>query len=370
MKIDEEKLYDELLEVRRKIMKDQSIKNIKKYYPVFEQLNYTFAQITGYAFESSDMFYRNMSILNDDIQKQNKKQLNDYINRALSEGDSLYYLYMSFNDILKESNYIRIFNDNIPTYTEEQAREMILTYFKQFGSKIYNIASAYLEDRVATDVDLEPGIGGIFMNNYSNELGYILIKYEKYYAASISAIVHEIGHAIDNSLFVYPQQKQLTVSNQFLIEVPSTFFEINFLNYLIENKIDVKGAYYCLMDRISILRKLSEDYEMFYNIHEGLLTEDRCLIDPVTKKAVDLEGAIRYGFGYLFSINLCELYKEDRELAVKKLTNLICSRKEMTILEGIDILGFDEDEFLSLKRPKEKIKKFIKKYNEGFNIYE
>ena len=55
---------------------------------------------------------------------------------------------------------------------------------------------------------------------------------------------------------------------------------------------------------------------------------------------------------------------------MKKLINLICSRKEITILESIESLGFDEDEFLSLKRPKDNIKKFIKKYNEGFNIYE
>ena len=51
-------------------------------------------------------------------------------------------------------------------------------------------------------------------------------------------------------------------------------------------------------------------------------------------------------------------------------SEIIDAIKEMTILEGIESLGFDEDEFLSLKRPKENIKKFIKKYNEGFNIYE
>lgn len=370
MEINEYKLYDELLEVRRKIMRDQSINNIKKYKPVFDQLNYTLQQITGYAVDPDDMFYRNMDTLNENIRLYNKKQLLEYFSRALSEGDSLYFLYMSFNDILKESNYIKIFNDNIPTYTEEQAREMILKYFEQFGSRIYNIAKIYLDERVSTDVDLSPGIGGSFMNNYSNEFGYILMKYDVFNAASISGIVHEIGHAIDNSLFVYPQQKELSVSNQFLVEVPSTFFEINFLQYLIENKIDIKGAQYCLADRICVLRNLSEEYEKFYSIHEALLTEDRCLIDPKSDEVIDLEGAILYGYGYLFSLNLCELYKEDKELAMKKVINLICSRKEMTILEGIESLGFDEDEFLSLKRPKENIKKFIKKYNEGFNIYE
>ncbi len=100
------------------------------------------------------------------------------------------------------------------------------------------------------------------------------------------------------------------------------------------------------------------------------MTEDRCVVDPTTDEIIDLDGAILYGYGYLFSLNLCELFKEDKNLAMKKLINLICSRKEMTILEGIESLGFDEDEFLSLKRPKDNIKKFIKKYNEGFNIYE
>ena len=59
------------------------------------------------------------------------------------------------------------------------------------------------------------------------------------------------------------------------------------------------------------------------------------------------------------------LFVMKRKDAVK-----FCSRKETTILESIESLGFDEDEFLSLKRPKDNIKKFIKKYNEGFNIYE
>lgn len=162
----------------------------------------------------------------------------------------------------------------------------------------------------------------------------------------------------------------MSLSNQFLIEVPSTFFEINFLQYLIENNIDVKGAQYCLADRILILRRLSDEYEKFYNLSDGLITEDRCIVDPTTDEVIDLDGAILYGYGYLFSLNLCELFKEDKNLAMKKLINLICSRKEITILESIESLGFDEDEFLSLKRPKDNIKKFIKKYNEGFNIYE
>lgn len=370
MEINEDKLYDELLEVRRKLIRNQSTNNIRKYYPVFEQLNYTLAQITGFAVDPKDMLYRNVDELNDDIRLQNKKQILEYFNRAITEGDPLYFLFMSFNDILKESNYIPLINDNIPFYNETQAREMILTYFKQFGDKIYNIAKSYLDGRVSINIDLDPGTGGSFMNNYANELGYILIKYGEFNAASISAIVHEIGHAIDNSLFVYPQQKELSLSNQFLIEVPSTFFEINFLQYLIENNIDVKGAQYCLADRIFILRRLSDEYEKFYNLSDGLITEDRCIVDPTTDEVIDLDGAILYGYGYLFSLNLCELFKEDKNLAMKKLINLICSRKEMTILESIESLGFDEDEFLSLKRPKDNIKKFIKKYNEGFNIYE
>lgn len=367
MEINEDKLYDELLEVRRKLIRNQSTNNIRKYYPVFEQLNYTLAQITGFAIDPKDMLYRNVD---DDIRLQNKKQILEYFNRAITEGDPLYFLFMSFNDILKESNYIPLINDNIPFYNETQAREMILTYFKQFGDKIYNIAKSYLDGRVSINIDLGPGTGGSFMNNYANEFGYILIKYGEFNAASISAIVHEIGHAIDNSLFVYPQQKELSLSNQFLIEVPSTFFEINFLQYLIENNIDVKGAQYCLVDRIFILRRLSDEYEKFYNLSDGFITEDRCIVDPTTDEVIDLDGAILYGYGYLFSLNLCELFKEDKNLAMKKLINLICSRKETTILESIESLGFDEDEFLSLKRPKNNIKKFIKKYNEGFNIYE
>ena len=251
MEINEYKLYDELLEVRRKIMRDQSINNIKKYKPVFDQLNYTLQQITGYAVDPDDMFYRNMDTLNENIRLYNKKQLLEYFSRALSEGDSLYFLYMSFNDILKESNYIKMFNDNIPTYTEEQAREMILKYFEQFGSKIYNIAKIYLDERVSIDVDLSPGIGGSFMNNYSNEFGYILMKYDIFNAASISGIVHEIGHAIDNSLFVYPQQKELSVSNQFLVEVPSTFFEINLRAILSQH-----GVYLLLGPRARLVEVL------------------------------------------------------------------------------------------------------------------
>ena len=370
MEINEDKLFDDLIELRRILIRNQSVNNIRKYYPIYSQLNYVLAQLTGYCFEQNDVIYRNMDELNEDIRLQNKKQLLEYFNRAIQEGDSLYFLYMSFNDILNESNYVQVFNNNIPTYSESQAREMILTYFKQFGDKIYSIAESYLNNRISTDVDLEPGVGGGFYNNYHKEFGYILIKYDRFDMASISAIVHEIGHAIDNSLFIYPQQKNLTVSSQFLIEVPSTFFELNFLQYIIENKIDVKGASYCLADRICIIKGLSEQYEKFYNLKNVILTEDRCLIDPNTDEYIDLEGAILYGHGYLYSLNLCELYKENKDLAIKKLIDLICSRKEMTILEGIELLGFDEDEFLSLKRPKENIKKFIKKYNEGFNIYE
>lgn len=74
MEINEDKLYDELLEVRRKLIRNQSTNNIRKYYPVFEQLNYTLAQITGFAVDPKDMLYRNVDELNDDIRLQNKSK--------------------------------------------------------------------------------------------------------------------------------------------------------------------------------------------------------------------------------------------------------------------------------------------------------
>ncbi len=95
MEINEDNLYDELLEVRRKLIRNQSTNNIRKYYPVFEQLNYTLAQITGFAIDPKDMLCRNVDELNDDIRLQNKKQILEYFNRAITEGDPLYFLFMS-----------------------------------------------------------------------------------------------------------------------------------------------------------------------------------------------------------------------------------------------------------------------------------
>ena len=314
MEINEDKLYDELLEVRRKLIRNQSTNNIRKYYPVFEQLNYTLAQITGFAVDPKDMLYRNVDELNDDIRLQNKKQILEYFNRAITEGDPLYFLFMSFNDILKESNYIPLINDNIPFYNETQAREMILTYFKQFGDKIYNIAKSYLDGRVSINIDLDPGTGGSFMNNYANELGYILIKYGEFNAASISAIVHEIGHAIDNSLFVYPQQKELSLSNQFLIEVPSTFFEINFLQYLIENNIDVDAAEKLLGEMSTYddaLADFIKEADSKYNLLQGYMKIDKL------EKCYNIFRTIKTDTRYLGFIELNSIFS-NLEKAIKE----------------------------------------------------
>ena len=45
------------------------------YKQVFDQLNYTLQQITGYAVDPDDMFYRNMDTLNENIRLYNKKVL-------------------------------------------------------------------------------------------------------------------------------------------------------------------------------------------------------------------------------------------------------------------------------------------------------
>lgn len=373
MDINEDKLFEELDKLRYNLMRNQSLNNIINNYKVFQSLNYVLMTLSGCYVDDSDLIYRDSREVYEYVDKYNDRQLNDYYDRVINEGDYLYYLFMSFSDILKESNYIPVFNTNIKTYTEDEAKDIMLTYFKQFGSKIYSIAETYINERISTDVELDPGFGGLFIRSAS-ELGYILIPYNKYIAVTMSAIVHEIGHAIDNNLFEYPQQKKLSLSSQFLVEVPSTFFELNFLEYLIDNKIDVKGANYAIAERLNLIKYYAEQFEKYYEIEDreynAYLTADRQIIDPKTQEVIDLDGALLYGFGYMFSFNLNSLYKEDKKLTMKKLMNLICGRNETSLSEEIEKLGFDENEFLSLKRPKEKIKQFIKKYNEGFNIYE
>ena len=85
MEINENKLFDELLEIRKILIRNQSINNIRKYYPIYSQLNYILAQLTGYCFESNDVIYRNMDELNEDIRLQNKKQLLKYFERKLED---------------------------------------------------------------------------------------------------------------------------------------------------------------------------------------------------------------------------------------------------------------------------------------------
>ena len=317
--------------------------------------------------------------------RDNQNTLNNYLknffnNRKLINDISTSYIKNFDQKQIQKYQYFK----NLRHYSKQDFIDIILSYYSTFGNNIYNIVKKYFdENRIQTGFsinDLENSnddYSGLYSFIIFLQTGYIFGELSELNTMNAGMLVHELGHAVDSETFIFPQQKNISLFDDYLSEIPSLTFEFGFYDYLEKNHIDIIGSnimkninynnYYSWFKVLNYAASLKEmivntegDIEIppeeidsinkmisgildvtIYEDSEGNVLDQECVIR--------LRDSLIYALGGFFARHLSLMISDDNKEFLKILNNIITSRKEATFEELIEMTGISLEDYISGK---------------------
>lgn len=283
----------------------------------------------------------------------------------------------SFEKALRSDNVLEM----TPTYQLQNIsfktfKELLFEYYSQYGNQIYKIIKKYVDEgRIELGDSLDPSASGVYFGSNLTKSGYITIhKNKKLSLYTLSVLVHELGHAIDFETLHYPQQKNINLFSDSLIEVPSYHFEIGFLDFLIKNNIHPNDAHALMTSLYQELSYFGKAYDALFNMDDFFI-EDGGYVTNLDGQFIDYEGnpimeeeheededcdccesktrkmdateVLKYGLGMYIATQTNELASQDREAYIKDLLRFTTMRKESSFIESLERLGISQEQFES-----------------------
>ncbi len=226
--------------------------------------------------------------------------------------------------------------------SKEDIFELIHDLFKSTTDEIYEIYLSLEKNKdkyINLDPTLDANDGSSFYFPIVNK-NFISVGTNGNSEDIISTLSHEIGHYIGS---VYNEGRYL--DKDLYVEIESQFFDLishdyfgNQLNDIYFNEMskdrlydyysDAKGiiANRDILDELfTKLNKVSDPYQFYSFLADN---------NPEYKE-VDIPEKNKYLFGYLIAVELFEIYKEDKEMAIELLKRIICKDDKKTELRRI-----------------------------------
>ncbi len=346
LQIDDDRLSREVY-VTRELLKSGNREFIKREYDSFILLNGSlFLNFPRKDYDLSDLKFRQQ--ISHSLKRLDRNAFWDFMYFIWSNKELLKDMGGHVIDLSDEIDYKNIpYFDVCKTYSEKQFIDIILSYYATFGNKIYGIVKKYFDEKRINMGSIPlPGTTGFFSQFIWLNSGYIFSKYSNFGGPSIANVVHELGHAIDAELFLFPQQKKNQLFNDMFVEIPAISFETGFYDYLQDTNIDRLGGKILANNRAT---------NLFFNLEranlalsdEDLMVYENGLAKDSKGYGYQLRKDLLYGLGSIFAYHLNEIRKNSIEDFLKILNNLATSRKEMSLEEAINMTGFDLEEFVS-----------------------
>ena len=261
-----------------------------------------------------------------------------------------------------------VYYDRIKSFSEKDFIDIIISYYATYGDKYYKIAKKYFdENRINIDSNLADDAAGYYVPIIWLCSGYVYSLYPNYDTVSAASIVHELGHAVDAEVFLFPQQKKLPIFSDILLEVPSTTFEIGFYDYLRKEHIDIDGGLILDNNRVASL------YDFFADLREAINSENLDIDGDgiaINEKGYeyDFRTDLIYGLGYYLAFHLNEIKNSGNKDYLKILNSIITTRKESSLYDVINMLGIRLEDFINGTYIKPRIKENLLTLKKRYNV--
>lgn len=340
MEINKQRLIKETSLLGNNLYDGLSFDRIGREWSSFLAMNSIIANLTGYCL-NHELVFEDKPNTKEYIRLDTARSLRNFYERVLSERELFKQIFtnyaITYNDSELETYLI---GSDMRRYPDKDAKDIIYSFFSQFGDKAYqSVKKMFDEERIQMGYQYTNSpayafyTGSVLLQN-----GFVCMYPETFDTSTMSYFAHEMGHAIDKEIFYHPQQKKIKVYDDPYNEIPSSFFDWCMLDFLIENKIDEKGA---------LTLKSYHMNQMFFRtlyLAKMLNQPDLQIEEELSE---DFRRLFLYGTGYYTSLAMSDLAKQDPQEYFKLYTNLICSRKECDFLSLIENGGINSDAFVS-----------------------
>ena len=230
-----------------------------------------------------------------------------------SNDKDLLTLANNIDSFVDKESVIHIYNDSYKTlnksksYSEKEFKEIIYDFYSQYGNNIFNaVRKMFDEKRISMGYYMGSKKDGYTVSSTFTKSAYIVTGSDYFAIDSMILLVHELAHAASfYTSSIYTSQRNPDMSA--FIEVPSCFFELAFMDYLIKNHTEGKSALTILNDKIATdfvsLKKYSEiaDSVDFFMDDEGYIHGDNL---PLNLIGNNLADDLKYTLGYSIALNL------------------------------------------------------------------
>ena len=304
----------------------------------------------------------------------------------------------SYGKCLGELNFISQSNPSCKTkYTEKEIKELVMDFFSSMGNLEYSfVKRMFEENKIISKKDLETDEFLGICYGFENDINpYVVFKNDKCNLFQIKNLIHELGHAYEHYMHFDRFDKYYDSYTSAFIEVTSSFFELEFLKYLEENKINsfdtvaLKNYFYnyteeflkayidCFEreefiedDKLYVREKDYYEIDEFRNLtaifkeyDENVnFTNKYCLFN------FPLYHSMIYGIGYYMSLHLSEVKKNDSRNFKKSFNNYLTTRTLMSYPDIIESMGISLRDFCSSEMLKTQIEENQKKYKRQLKI--
>lgn len=369
LKIDTKRLHDELVSLRNYYSRSPRKDDLKNDYNAFKDLVSVYENLTGEEFKTDGLF-------------PNKKKVEDMLDKsAIKMGSEMFKNIEDYFDFTYKT-FCNFYNKNIQNildvpyfaamrrYNEKEFKDIILDYYSKYGNHEYELAHKYFDEgRIQIGYPLWDAEGYHYSTIFGN-IGYIVLSLNLLNSYCQNILVHELGHAIDNSIVLSPLRKKIDYSDC-LLEVPSSFFELGFTKFLKDNKIDVDGANIMFQDTFVGLRNsaisidaLNDEVQKGYDIlidEEGEST----LSDG---EVVQTHKIFTYGISYYIALYLQCILDGNYKEFMKDFYGFLANRDKLTLEESINMLGINRDDFIKGSVIKPLVKESNRELKRRFNL--
>lgn len=349
--IDDKKILNEINEIQKNFYRVKSYTDFLLLYNKISNLSILYRQLTGIeldiSFPNINNYYSKVDLRkfnSDESLEQyyfNQKEHNKLSGKILS----------TFN---RSGINFSILDKDTSKISREKQIELINAFLYDLSPKILELFNTMTKNGLIDNSPalLPEGIGGVTFFDYGDK-EYILLK-ESNRIKFVDYLMHELGHAYSYKMLENKSRKQQFSFGDTFFEMPSTFMELCFQDFLKRNHILEE-------DRL----KLQIDY--YYKMHFFFNNLKNCKyvtvldFDNIRK----MHYSYVYSYGYYLAMLIHEDKLKDKEATLERLDDYLSYQGLLDRDEQLKIFGLDRDKLKNMKV----LKKRLDSHNKDINTY-
>ncbi len=373
MEINTETLISDIVMLSNHLYRNQTPNEIKRNLGNLISYVDLLESISGYSVDLNQIFFDNgetVKIFNK-FKEKKFEEFYKYIGDNLSFILEMFYNYDCMMKSIPFEDYYSV--RNFRNFNEKDFKDIILSYYSSCSEDAYKKVKEFFDEGRVSVLDHCKSDYSQYISSAALGNGYVLCENNGFNTLSLAVLVHEFGHMLDYKNLYVTQGKTYSVADDALVEVASVGREYDFLNFLIQNKIDPVSAR-ILINNFVIETFDGYEYSSLLRDNDNLVFMDETdFSSKFSEEEVDeeIDGEnytyyvnreqfrlkLLYALGNYFSFHLYEIKKQNPKEYEKIFHNLISTRKECkSILESINKLGISSELFLSSKMIEESIR--------------